>query len=205
MSSEAVDQLVAPEEIGHQRLDDWAVLPVKKTLADHAGSEVAEVLVVDARAGELANGVLQPRALRAEDLIDEVLEHRRGIRHLARHELPVPARPARVEETREQCVNEVMDAFLGREMPGLLGREGARGLVRVHERGGVEFLLVAKVVVHRRDVHPRAARDLADRRGMVAVLGKDFARRLDQTRLRAGFLVHSGNDTRHARNFKQLF
>ena len=45
-----------------------------------------------------------------------------------------------------------------------------------HHRLDVEPLLVAEVIVHRRDVRPGRLTDVADRRGLEATLGKQLAR-----------------------------
>ncbi len=48
-----------------------------------------------------------------------------------------------------------------------------------HHRLDVQPLLVAEVVIDGRDVRPGRLADVADRRGVEAPLGKDFAGRVD--------------------------
>jgi hypothetical protein len=158
----------------HEHCHDIPSRAVDKALADDREGHATQFGLREPAVDEFVEDRDEQREPRPDVVFDEFTAGVGRMQHLPHHEAHLPGRLAEAEHPFEQVTDEVTEFPLRwcacrplrqRHLPGPL-------LVGVLHALDVEPLLVAKVVVDGGKIHAGGEADVADRRRLVAPLGK---------------------------------
>lgn len=156
---------------------------IEQALADHAHAAQPDQLLVHAAPEQFADDAGKLLGGGTDLLAHQRVERGGGLDHLPRHQPPVPRHGAFGEDAEQEGADERGEPLLG----GRTVRDpevrriffvGVTISVAQHLR--IKTLLVAEMVMHRRDVGPGPQTDVAHRRGVKAVRGENLGGGLEE-------------------------
>ncbi len=151
---------------------------IEDALADDAAGEEIELGGGGRALQRLADQGADAPVDRRGQLPDNDVERGGRIGHFQRQDPPVPGGTLRIEQMVDEALDEAAHPLLGR--PREIVDGDLRGaLLGLAEDPEVKLLLVAEVIIHRRQVDPGAGGDLPDGGAAEAPLGEGRPRRRD--------------------------
>ncbi len=133
----------------------------------------------DNGADDLAEAVVE----RPHGFVNDRAQGRGGLSMFVDHQAEVPAGTIAAANPLQHGENELAKRLLGRGLAlhGLLNNSIFGGADRIPEHFGIEFQLVAEVIIDERDIDAGAGADFADGRRLKAEIGKNLSGRIDQS------------------------
>src|SRR5262249_9481061 len=179
-----------------------------EALADNTRGALPHALRVGVMPEHVAHNGHEQLGLRANHLVDHGIQRPSGLRHLARHQLSVPGRPALIEEAEEMGANKGLQSLLHGRLAAQPEVQWIwfRTVKRVVQHRRVEAFLVTKVIIDGSEIRLGPLADITYCGHAEAPLGEHFTSGLKQalTRFRHGWIGACGFHGSNLR-FKRLY